>query len=160
MIQKILYSSQIGNILFTIKDETLVSLSFSDEREMKGNEFESICKAKVLKWLDNYFLQKNTKIDFDYSLEGCTSFQKGVFEEAMKISYGQTISYQELSERVKEKLHKENLSCQAIGQALKKNPIALVIPCHRIVGKNDSLVGYAYGIRVKRELIQLEKSSR
>ncbi len=159
MIQKTLYPSKLGNILITIKDEKLLSLSFSDEREMKGNEFESICKTKVLKWLDDYFSKKNPRIDFDYSLEGCTSFQKVVLEETMKIGYGKTISYLELSERVKEKLHKENMSCQAIGQALKKNPIALVIPCHRIIGKDNSLVGYAYGIQVKRELLQIEKSS-
>ncbi len=157
MIQKAVYHSRLGNIVYMIKDGKLLSLSFSDECFLSDDEIDSHCSRKVRKWLDDYFSWKMPCIDFEYSLEECTSFQKIVLEETMKIPYGQTITYHALSERVKERLQKKNMSCQAIGQALKKNPIALVIPCHRVIGKEDRLVGYAYGIERKRELLALEK---
>lgn len=160
MIQKACYASDIGYIDLLVEDEKLISLSFSDEKVIDTVPFDSPCLRKVIHWLDDYFSLKDPRIDFEFSLEGCTSFQQAVLEETMKIPYGETITYQELAMRVKNRLHKVNLSCQAIGQALKKNPIALVIPCHRVVGKKDLLVGYAYGIERKKELLGLERKAK
>lgn len=160
MIQKACYASDIGYILLTAKDEKLVSLSFSDEKSMDDDCFDSSCLKKVIHWLDDYFSLKEPRIDFGCSLDVCTSFQKAVFEETMKIPYGDTITYQELAMRVKERLQVKNMSSQAIGQALKRNPIALVIPCHRVVGKKDNLVGYAYSIERKKKLLELERNAK
>jgi methylated-DNA-[protein]-cysteine S-methyltransferase len=82
-----------------------------------------------------------------------TDFQLRVWQSLLEIPYGQTISYGELARRIGCR------SAQAVGQAVGRNPISIIVPCHRVIGSNGSLVGYEWGLERKQYLLQLEKQS-
>ena len=86
-----------------------------------------------------------------YGYQKGTVFQQRVWQALLTIPYGKTVSYGELARMVGCK------SAQAVGQAVGRNPIALLIPCHRVVGANGTLGGYAYGLNRKKQLLELEK---
>ena len=79
-----------------------------------------------------------------------------MWEELNKISYGHTITYGEIAQKIAKKLNKQKMSAQAVGQAVGKNPISIIVPCHRVIGKNNKLTGYAGGIERKIQLLKLE----
>ena len=106
--------------------------------------------AEVVKQLDEYFAGKRTKFELNISPKG-TEFQKKVWTELLKIPYGKTKSYQEIAEAV----GKPNAQ-RAVGSACNKNPILLIIPCHRVVSKSGKLTGFACGIDRKEQLLKLE----
>ncbi len=101
--------------------------------------------------LDEYFTGKRHSFDFPLVMTG-TEFQGRVWAELKKIPYGKTISYSELAERCG-----SPKASRAVGQANNRNKIMIVIPCHRVVGKDGSLTGYAGGLSVKKLLLELEK---
>ncbi|GMU95053.1 methylated-DNA--[protein]-cysteine S-methyltransferase [Ignavibacterium album] len=102
--------------------------------------------------LEEYFLERRKEFSIPLNPDG-TEFQKKVWNELLKIPYGKTISYEQLAERI------GNLKLiRAVGKANGANPIPVIIPCHRVVGKNGSLVGYSAGLELKRKLLLLEKS--
>ena len=106
--------------------------------------------AEVAKQLDEYFAGKRTKFELNIYPKG-TEFQKKVWAELLKISYGKTKSYQEIAEAVgKPKAQR------AVGSACNKNPILLIIPCHRVVSKTGKLTGFACGVDRKEQLLKLE----
>ena len=74
----------------------------------------------------------------------------------LEIPYGKTVTYGDLAEKMAKKRNKDKMSSQAIGQAVSKNPISIIVPCHRVIGKDGSLVGYAGGIDKKKSLLELE----
>lgn len=103
-----------------------------------------------IKQLEEYFSFKRKYFDLPLDPEG-TAFQKKVWNELLKIPYGKVISYQQLSEKI------GNIkSVRAVGRTNGLNPIPVIIPCHRVIGKNGSLVGYAAGVEIKRKLLALE----
>ena len=106
-------------------------------------------------WLDEYFSGKipNFLPPIDY--EG-TEFQKIVWDELLKIPYGKTVSYGDLAKTVALKRGKAKMSAQAIGGAVGSNPICIIVPCHRVIGKDGSLVGYGEGLDKKVLLLKLE----
>ena len=101
--------------------------------------------------LTEYFEGKRKQFDVPVFFTGST-FQIKVWKEVLKIPYGQTKSYQEIAELIG-----NPKASRAIGMALHKNPIPFIIPCHRVIGKNGSLTGYAYGLSLKKELLEMEK---
>ena len=106
--------------------------------------------AQVAKQLDEYFAGKRTKFELNISPKG-TAFQKKVWAELLKIPYGKTKSYQEIAEAI------GNTNAQrAVGSACNKNPILLIIPCHRVVSKSGKLTGFACGVDRKEQLLKLE----
>ncbi len=92
-------------------------------------------------------------LKYDVCLEGFTPFEQAVLKETKKISYGDKITYAELAKRVE-----HPRAARAVGNALSKNPIPIVIPCHRVVGK-DNIGGYSRGIEIKKRLLSLEDRS-
>ena len=108
--------------------------------------------VEVAKQLDEYFAGKRTNFELNISPKG-TEFQKKVWAELLKIPYGKTKSYQEIAETV----GKPNAQ-RAVGSACNKNPILLIIPCHRVVSKSGKLAGFVCGLKNKKYLINLEKS--
>lgn len=111
---------------------------------------------KTKKWLDRYFLGEKPKIEeLDIFLNG-TSFEKIVWELLKRIPYGEVTTYKELAINVANKLGREKMSAQAVGGAVGHNPISIIIPCHRVVGTNGSLTGYAGGIDKKVKLLEFE----
>jgi methylated-DNA-[protein]-cysteine S-methyltransferase len=101
--------------------------------------------------LEAYF--KGELKTFDLKLNLCgTSFQKKVWQELINIPYGETISYGELAKRIG-----NPRACRAVGLANGKNPVSIIVPCHRVIGKDGSLTGFGGGIGVKKRLLELER---
>jgi len=132
-----------------LKDERIVRITFNDYPLYENVQTDT---ARSLKSdLERYF--KGERIDFrhyDVNLAELSCFVQIVLEEVRKIPYGKVVTYKELADRLK-------TSPRAIGQALKKNPVPIVIPCHRVVAKNG-LGGFSAGIDIKKELLRLERT--
>ena len=104
----------------------------------------------IFNQLKEYFAGTRKEFDVPLDIEG-TDFQKKVWNELQNISYGKTISYKTLSEKLG-----DVKAIRAVGKANGQNPIAIIIPCHRVIGVNGSLVGYAGGLALKEKLLHLE----
>ena len=153
-----IFESSIGTIYLKARDNVLVGLSFElYDLEIKDLEIFD----KVSLYLEEYFKGKNPSINFDFILENLTLFQKSVLETLfLNIKYGERISYKELGFLVsKNYFNNKAISFRAIGGALNKNPIAIIIPCHRVIGSDGSLKGYRYGLDKKKYLLNLEETS-
>ena len=146
------YDSPIGPITLTFDSEALTGLRFGEPAKDCVSPFSTFHSplSTCIRWLDLYF--SGRQLDFlpPIKLIG-TDFHKRVWQALLEILYGQTISYGELARRIGCR------SAQAVGQAVGRNPIAIIVPCHRVVGSGGSLTGYAYGIEKKQYLLQLEK---
>ena len=105
-------------------------------------------------WLDGYFSGKPGAVEFPLSPAG-TAFQQRVWEILLTVPYGQTITYGTIAGQLG-----ENMSAQAVGQAVGKNPISIIIPCHRVLGANGQLTGYAGGIENKKWLLRHEEETK
>ena len=111
---------------------------------------------QVETWLESYFSGKQTPITIPLQPKG-TNFQEEVWQMLQEISYGETMTYGEIAQRIAKEKGVETFSAQAVGQAVGKNPISILIPCHRVLGKNGALTGYAGGVYRKEKLLQLER---
>ena len=113
----------------------------------------------AIRWLDLYFSGEKPDFTPTLSPKG-TGFQKTVWELLQTIPYGQTVTYGLLAEKVAEQCGLARMSAQAVGGAVSRNPISLIIPCHRVIAADGSPTGYAGGIDKKLWLLQLEQSIR
>lgn len=109
------------------------------------------------KWLDIYFLGKNPDFDIEYRIDYLTPFKEEVLSIIKSIPYGKTITYGDIAKIISNKRGIKKMSSQAVGQAVKSNPICLIVPCHRVIGINNKMVGYVGGISNKINLLELEK---
>ena len=130
--------------------ECLTGLRYIDKPDSGETNGKSIPIIKeVRKWLDDYFAGKQLRNIPRLNPQG-TPFQKKVWTALFTIPYGQTNTYSEIAKII------DCRSAQAVGQAISRNPIALIIPCHRVICANGSIGGYAYGIERKKQLLQME----
>ena len=106
--------------------------------------------AEVYRQLQEYFAGKRTVFTVPYALNG-TSFQQAVWMQIAKIPYGQTVTYKDIAQAID-----KTRAFQATGRAVGANPLAILIPCHRVVGSNGELTGYAFGLEMKKSLLDLE----
>ena len=147
------YSSPIGNLYLVEEERKLIRLTF-DESPMNCEEKETEFLLKCKKELDEYFQGKRKEFNIPLKLYG-TEFQKKVWSALEEIPYGETRSYKDIA------IYIENpKGCRAIGLANNRNPIPIVIPCHRVIGADGKLVGYGGGIDKKIFLLELEKTDR
>jgi methylated-DNA-[protein]-cysteine S-methyltransferase len=109
----------------------------------------------VREWLDIYFSGREPGFMPPLMPRG-SPFQKMIWNDLCKIPYGQTTSYGELAKQYERENKGKNTSARAVGGAVGRNPVSILIPCHRVIGKNGSLTGYAGGIDIKIKLLQLE----
>jgi len=114
---------------------------------------ETALIKKTYTQLEEYFKGERQTFDIRLSAQG-TDFQKTVWKELQKIPYGKTATYKDIAKNIGNK----NAS-RAVGMANNKNPIAIIIPCHRVIGSNGNLTGYAGGINIKKYLLDLEKQT-
>lgn len=154
------YLSPIGDIFILSDDSALIGLYFScpkyDEVKIKENK---IIK-NVKHWLDKYFKGANPDPkDIPISLKG-TKFQTLVWGELRSISYGQTSTYGEIARIVAKKTGKIHMSAQAVGNAISRNPISIIVPCHRVIGSKGDLIGYAGGMEKKEWLLKHEMETK
>ena len=110
-------------------------------------------------WLDLYFSGQNPKFRPDILLEG-SAFQKAVWDILLEIPYGQTMSYKQIADIIARQKGIARMSAQAVGNAIGHNPISLIVPCHRVIGSNGKLTGYAGGLFRKQKLLDLEGFGR
>ena len=153
------YLSPLGLIVLESDGKVLTGLRFVENSDTPQQTRETISEdttdtlpifAEVRQWLDDYFAGKRPCNVPRLNPPG-TDFLRRVWQRLFTIFYGQTKTYGEIAKMVGCK------SARAVGQAIGRNPIALIIPCHRVVGANGSLGGYAYGLNRKKQLLELEK---
>ena len=112
--------------------------------------------GQVETWLESYFSGNQTPIIFPLQPKG-TIFQERVWKILQEIPYGETMTYGEIAQRIAKEKGVATYSAQAVGQAVGKNPISILIPCHRVLGKNGALTGYAGGVHRKEQLLRIER---
>lgn len=145
------YVSPVGDIYLVEEKGQLLELAYHGLKNEEGmQEKRTEILQETERQLDLYFEGKLKKFDLPLSPEG-TDFQKKVWRALLEIPYGTTSSYGEIAKKIG---HEK--AARAIGGANHANPIAIVIPCHRVIGKNGKMVGYAGGLNVKVRLLKLE----
>ena len=153
--------SPIGKILLAADDTGLTGLWFEGQKyfglylDKEHEERELPVFEQAKQWLDVYFSGREPDFKVPLHFIG-TDFQKEVWEILYSIPYGQTTTYGEIAKQLAAKRGLEHMSAQAVGGAVSHNEISILVPCHRVVGTNGSLTGYAGGIDKKIALLKLE----
>ena len=155
------YHSPMGGILLAGDGNGLTGLWFEGQKYFalhldKEQEEREIPLFELAKgWLDIYFSGREPDFSVHLHLMGI-AFQKEVWEILRSIPYGHTMTYGEIAKQLAEKRGLPHMSAQAVGGAVGRNPISILVPCHRVVGADGSLTGYAGGIDKKGRLLKLE----
>ncbi|KAA6348085.1 Methylated-DNA--protein-cysteine methyltransferase [termite gut metagenome] len=144
------YQSPVGCLAIGVEEGALTSLQFSNEKASAERPVHPLLQ-ETCKQLDEYFAGKRSVFELPLAFEG-TAFQQKVWKELQLIPFGQTISYAQLAQAVG-----NPKACRAVGSANGRNPIAIIVPCHRVINANGGLGGYAYGLEVKSRLLKLER---
>lgn len=156
------YASPLGGILLAADEIGLTGLWFEGGRHFAERlpatreERETPSLAAAARWLDVYFAGKAPAFTPPLHPVG-SAFRMAVWKLLLAIPYGQTVSYGEIARRLAARSGRAKTSARAVGGAVGRNGISLVIPCHRVVGANGSLTGYAGGIERKATLLKLER---
>jgi len=149
--EKCYYQSPVGWLEIGATDDKITQLVFCQTPAGVVGSANNPVLQQGCAELDEYFAGKRKNFEVAIAFSG-TPFQYRVWQELLKIPYGKTISYAELScASGSPKAHR------AAGSANGKNPIAIIIPCHRVISSNGGLGGYAYGLEAKKQLLELEK---
>ena len=161
------YNSPLGGITLASDGEALIGLWFDEQKyfgDTLSKEIHEEVSAKnrpvfeqADKWLDIYFGGKAPDFTPPLNMK-TTSFRKAVWEIMLTIPFGQTMTYGQIAAEIARQKGISRMSAQAVGGAVGHNSISLIIPCHRVVGTNGSLTGYAGGIDKKVKLLTLEKA--
>lgn len=155
------YQSPLGTITMAGNEKSLTGLWFDGQKYYAETlppdieEKELPIFQQTADWLDLYFHGQIPDFTPPLQLRG-SSFRLAVWNILLQIPYGQTISYGRIAQILAEKEGKASVSAQAVGGAVGHNPISIIVPCHRVVGKDGSLTGYAGGIEKKIDLLFLE----
>ena len=142
------FETSVGNITAIETDNCITQVFFGKS----SSEDVSPLLIETQKQLDEYFSGKRQKFALPLTLLG-TPFQQKVWQQLLTIPFGKTVSYQDIASKIN-----NPKAAQAVGQAIHHNPIAIIIPCHRVIGKNGTLTGYAGGLNLKQKLLHLENS--
>lgn len=145
-----IYSSPVGLLRIVCTESELKAIELIKSADVLSASNE--ITAMVKKQLDEYFKGELREFDIPLLIEG-TPFQQRVYHALCDISYGTTISYKQLAQSVG-----NEKACRAVGSANSKNKIMIVVPCHRVIGADGTLTGYAGGLDVKKWLIEHEKN--
>lgn len=147
-MKELIIDSPLGNLQIVVSKNGIQNLSFSDI-PVSAQPANNLL-AKTAQQLKEYFSGERTAFDLPLVPEG-TEFQQRVWQALREIPFGQTITYGQLSKKLG-----DPDAVRAVGTANGKNPIAIIIPCHRVIGSDQKLTGYAGGIERKRWLLQHE----
>lgn len=165
MIKTMHYNSPLGRILLAADEKGLTGLWFENSKNFGSNLPKEYIESmngvlrKTKRWLDIYFAGENPDFLPPVHLIG-TLFQKEVWKILLEIPYGKTTTYGEIAERLAKEKGIPRMSAQAVGGAVGHNPISILVPCHRVMGKNGSLIGYAAGLDKKLKLLEIEQINR
>ncbi len=153
MKQILIVPSPVGPLTLTQEDQALTGLHFG-EHPQQGAEGPTPLLEKAARQLEEYFAGQRKEFSLPLAPKG-TEFQLRVWQALLQIPYGETRSYGELAAMVG-----NPKACRAVGGANHRNPLSILIPCHRVVGTKGSLTGYAGGLNVKEFLLKLESEAR
>lgn len=150
-----IYKSKIGNILIESDGKNITKCEFTDFFVEQGTD-ETIEKCK--RYLDDYFSGKITG-KFDDILIDKSDYATKVLKLVCEIPYGMTATYTDIKEKYEE-IYSVKTSARAVGRAVGSNDLMILVPCHRVVGKNNTLTGYKFGIEKKKYLLDLEQNNK
>lgn len=167
MLFKTSYDSPIGPIIMLANDHGLLGAWYENQEHFAGTfdlekaqTLEDTADQAVLQeasdWFDAYFAAQNPSVNNLALMPQGTAYQQEVWAELVKVGYGEIISYQELADRVTTRQSKGRGSARAVSGAVGRNPISIMIPCHRVIATNGELTGYAGGIDKKITLLKIE----
>ncbi len=161
MVYSFRFETPLGQMLAAAQEDQLVGVWFTNQKYFpegheNWTEKEDYPIFKTLKeWMKSYFDGKAPTVKLPLNPQG-TDFQKTVWQYLLEIPYGTTATYGEIAQKVALEMNKPSMSAQAVGGAIGRNPISIIIPCHRVVGANHALTGYAGGLDKKEALLRLE----
>lgn len=163
MIYTSYYNSPVGKLLLASKNNKLIGVWIENQKYYLSNLKEKMqikddeeILIKTKNWLDRYFENKNPHIsELDIEPIG-TDFSKKVWTILCTTPYGKVITYGEIAKKISKAMNKDKMSAQAVGNAVAHNPISIIIPCHRVIGANGNLTGYAGGLDIKMRLLKHE----
>ena len=148
------YNSPIGKMLIASDGEAICGAWFYGQKHFPSTDFivndDLAIFKKATGWLEDYFNGKNPKVDFKIKAQG-SQFRQRVWKILSEIPYGETMTYGEIASMIS-----PTMSAQAVGGAVGHNPISIMVPCHRVLGSNGKLTGYAGGIDRKIALLRME----
>jgi O-6-methylguanine DNA methyltransferase len=147
------FESPIGVIEYTYEFNKLYNMQINEKLQNPLNAYQK--NLWINKQLDAYFKKELKEFKIEVGFSKFTPFQQSVFEALLNIPYGETRSYEEIAIAIG-----RPKAFRAVGQACKKNPIGIVVPCHRVIGKDHSLTGYSGKdyIHIKEKLLNIEKN--
>lgn len=147
------YQSEVGPLYITANENALCGIFWKKQNiGTISDPKDHLIILKTIKELEEFFSGKRKEFTVALELEG-TPFQKSVWKELLKIPYGKTCSYQDLAKKLK-----NDKAFRAVGTANGKNPISIIVPCHRVITSSGTLGGYAGGLKIKEKLLALEKA--
>jgi len=145
------YRTKIGMLAIVETNQKISDIFFENQTVSEDIEVvETVMIRECYLEIQEYLSKKRTKFELDFLLTG-SDFAKLVYQELLKLPYGEVITYKELAKRIK-----RPLAYRAVGNACKYNRLPLIIPCHRVIGSNQKLGGYAGGVEIKKQLLTLE----
>jgi len=144
------FDTNIGPLEFLIINGVITNVNFKTHTRKKADEPFNPLTRKIVKQLKDYFNQKRTRFDLPMQFEG-TDFQESIWKQIAVVPFGKTISYSDLAKKVK-----SPKAFRAAGSACGKNPLPILIPCHRILAQNKTLGGFGGGLEIKMKLLKLE----
>ena len=143
--------TRIGYLTITEEDSAITGIMFGKQKQ-EGEFILSSLIKETFSQIGEYLEGKRKEFNIKINPKG-TDFQKMVWNELLKISYGETRSYKDIAAKVN-----KPKGARAVGMANNKNPIPIIIPCHRVIGANGNLTGYAGGVNIKEKLLRIEHS--
>ena len=158
------YTSPLGRIMLAADGQALTGLwfegqkYFADKLDRNHEEKDLPVFEQAEQWLAIYFSGEEPDFMPPLSMKG-TSFQKEVWEALLAVPFGQTTTYAEIAKGIAKRRGLASMSAQAVGNAVAHNPMSLLIPCHRVLGSDGSLTGYAGGLEKKKWLLAMERQA-
>jgi len=146
-----IYDSPYGDIVIESDGDAITGIKTKSNTKPSGKKEASTLTNVAAKQLEEYFSGKRKRFDLPLNPNG-TDFQRTVWKALSDIPYGKTKTYKQIAEKIG-----NPKACRAVGMANNKNPIWIVIPCHRVIGADGTLTGYGGGINMKKRLLELEK---
>lgn len=156
------YNSPVGILTIASDGKNIVGLWIEGQKYFANTLDNTVYKEELSIfedtkiWLERYFNGENPSMNLPLAPNG-SEFRKSVWDILQKIPYGETTTYGKIAKKLEEQSAGKRVSAQAVGGAVGHNPISILIPCHRVIGSNGNMTGYAGGIEKKIKLLKLEK---
>lgn len=148
------YQTSIGSITIVEQQNNIIGILFGQVKPQNAMMQETQLLKKTYSQIREYLEGKRKEFTIPIAMQG-TCFQRQVWKALQTISYGETKTYQQIAEQIG-----KPKACRAVGMANHVNPISIIVPCHRVIGKNGKLVGYGGGLEIKKQLLDLEANRK